>query len=164
MTTYRYCTPEWLEESARLYRETPALQKELQKVTTKVFYRVKAESAWGIEKDIIFGAVVNQGDLQELAFFSETVSEIRAEFIMTATPQEWKKILRKEKKFLTEFMLGKITLEKGSKVGVLSLAPHANAFINALTQFELQFPDEMSVEELEKFRSYVTNFRAELDV
>ena len=164
MTTYRYCTPEWLAESARLYRETPALQKALLKVTTKVFYRVKAESAWGIEKDIIFGAVVNQGDLQELAFFSESVSKDRAEFIMAATPQEWKKILRKEKKFLTEFMLGKIALEQGSKVGVLSLAPYANAFINALTQFELQFPDEMSAEQLKEFRSYVTHFRAELDV
>lgn len=164
MATYRYCTPEWLEESARLYQVTPALQKELRKVTTKVFYRVIAEPAWGIEQDIIFGAVVSQGKLEELAFFSEMVSKERAEFIMAATPQEWKKILRKEKKFLTDFMLGKITLEQGSKVGVLGLAPYANAFINALTQVELQFPDELSDEELIEYQSYMSKFRTELGV
>ena len=125
---------------------------------------MKAEPAWGIEQDIIFGAVVSQEKLEELAFFSETVSKERAEFIMAATPQECKKILRKEKKFLTDFMLGKITLEQGNKVGVLGLAPYANAFINAFTQVELQFPDELSDEELIEYRSYMSKFRTELGV
>jgi putative sterol carrier protein len=63
---------------------------------------------------------------------------------MSATPQEWKKILRKENKFLTDFMLGKIKLERGSKVTVLGLAPHAPTLVEALSEIELQFPDEMS--------------------
>jgi hypothetical protein len=83
---------------------------------------------------------------------------------MGATPQEWKKILRKENKFLTDFMLGKISLEQGSKVGVLGLAPYANTFIEALTQVELQFPDEMEAGALAEFRSYVSKFRDQLAV
>jgi hypothetical protein len=83
---------------------------------------------------------------------------------MGATPQEWKKILRKESKFLTDFMLGKISLDLGSKVGVLGLAPYANTFIEALTQVELQFPDEMEASALAEFRSYVSNFRDRLAV
>ncbi len=52
---------------------------------------------------------------------------------MAASPQEWKLVLRKEHKFLTDFMLGKIRLEQGSKVGVLGFAPFADTFIDAVT-------------------------------
>jgi hypothetical protein len=164
MTTYRYCTPEWLEESAKGYRATPKFQKNLEKVTTKVFYRVEAEPEWGIDRDILFGAIVDKGHLEALAFFSEEDAKAKAEFIMNATPQEWKKILRKENKFLTDFMVGKIGLELGSKVGVIGLAPYANHFIDALTQFDLQFQDEMNPTELEEFKAYMKSFRSELGV
>ena len=164
MTVCRYCTPEWLEESARIYRATPRFHKQLEKVTVKVFYRIKAEPAWGIDRDILFGAIVNKGELEKLAFFSEEAARATAEYIMTATPQEWKKILRKENKFLTDFMLGRITLEQGSMVGVLGLAPHANTFVDALTQVELRFPDELTPQELEEYRGYVEEFRTRLGV
>ena len=164
METVRYPTPEWLEKSSEGYRANPEFQKALAKLTIKVYYRIKAEPAWGIDEDILFGAVVEKGELLKLAFCSEEEAKKEAEYIMTATPQEWKKILRKENKFLTDFMLGKISLEQGSKVGVLGVAPHADTFVAALTQTELQFPDEMSPEELAEFRSYVKTFRAELVV
>ncbi len=164
MTTCIYCTPEWFEQSASLYRATPKFQNELQKVTAKVFYRIEAEPDWGIERDFIFGAIVDKGILMELAFFSEEEAKQTAEYIMSAPPQEWKKILRKENKFLTDFMLGKIALEQGSKVGVLGLAPYAHIFIDALTQVELQFQDEMTSEELEKYRAYTKKFSAELGI
>jgi hypothetical protein len=125
---------------------------------------IKANPAWGIDEDITFCAFVNQGELQELAFFSEEGAKKEADFLLAATPQEWKKILRKESKFVTDFMLGKITLEQGSKVGVLGIAPHANTFVDALTQVELQFPDEMSDEELADYRSLMQAFRSELGV
>jgi hypothetical protein len=83
---------------------------------------------------------------------------------VVATPPEWKRLLRKESKFVTDFMLGKITLEQGSKVGVLSIAPHSGTFIDALTQVELQFPDEMSDEELADYRAAMVEFRRELGV
>ena len=164
MATYRYCTPEWLEESKQRTRSQPKYQKELSKITAKVFYRIRAESDWGIEADILFGGVVDHGELLELKFYSEEEAKREADFIMAASPQEWKKILRKENKFLTDFMLGKISLEQGSKVGVLGLAPYAPTFIDALTEVDLQFPDEMSPGELEAFRDDVREFRANLGV
>jgi hypothetical protein len=164
MTVCRYCTPEWLEESARLYRATDRFENELRRVTSKVFYRIGAAPEWGIEESILFGAVVEKGVLHELGFVSEEDAKARADYIMAATPQRWKKILRKENKFLTDFMLGKISLEQGSKVGVLGLAPYAPSFINALTQVELQFPDEMTAQELAEFRAYQKEFRARLGV
>jgi hypothetical protein len=127
-------------------------------------YRVKAEPAWGIDKDIIFGMFVDKGALTKIGFFSEEDAFKEAEYIIAATPQEWKKILRKQSKFITDFMLGKIKLEHGSKVGVLGVAPHANTVVDLLTQVDLQFPDEMSAEELAAYRSHFQEFRAELGV
>lgn len=164
MDVVRYCTPEWLENCAQEYRSSPKYVEQLKKVTTKICFLVSAEPAWGIDEDIIFGAYVNKGELEKLGFFSKTEAKNEADFILAASPQEWKKILRNENKFITDFMLGKITLEQGSKVGVLTIAPHANTFVDALSQFELQFPDEMSPDELDEYHTYLQEFRAELGV
>ena len=157
--TIRYCSPEWLEEGARLYRATDHFENALNKVTTRIYYRVTAEPSWGIENDILFGAEVDAGRLLELSFFSEAETQKRADFILSATPQVWKGILRKEKKFISEFMLGKVKLESGSKPGLLKITPYANHFVDALTQFDLQFPDEMSSAEVEAYRSDLSEFR-----
>jgi len=157
--TIRYCTPEWLEESAKLYRATDRFENALKKVTAKIFYRITAEPAWGIEKDIIFGTVVEAGKLLEISFYSEAEAQKRADFILATTPQIWKGILRKDKKFISEFMLGRVTQEAGSKTALLKITPYANHLVDALTQFELQFPDEMSAEELEAYRADLSRFR-----
>ena len=164
MATYQYCTPQWLEESAKMYRSNPALQEKLKKLSAKICYRVKAEPDWGIDRDIIFAAFFEEGQLTKLEFFKEEDVTKEADYLMAATPQVWKKILRKERKFLTDFMLGNIKLEHGSKVGVLGVAPHANNVIDSLTLVELQFPDELSEEELAQYRSQMEEFRASLGV
>lgn len=157
--TIRYCSPEWLDESARLYRSTDHFENVLKKVTTKIYYRVTSKPAWGIEKDILFGGVVEEGKLLDFGFISEADTKNRADFILSATPLTWKGILRKEKKFISEFMFGKVILEMGSKPGLLKITPYANHFIDALTQFDLQFPDEMSSEELETYKTDLSEFR-----
>ena len=162
--TIRYCSPEWLEESARLYHATDQFTNALKKVTTKIFYRIKAEPTWGIDKDILFGAVVEQGKLLELAFYSERQVQEIADFVLAATPQVWKGILRKDKKFIAEFMMGKVALESGSKTALLKITPYANHFVDALTQFELQFPDEMSAQEVETYRTDLSEFRKKAGV
>lgn len=167
MKTYQYCTPEWLEESARLYSETPRFQKEFEGITpkpTKYIFRVKAEPAWGIEKDLLFGAVVEHGKLLKLAFFNEEDARQDVEFILSATPQEWKRLLRKQTKFITVVMLKKVTMEHGDFGGLLKVAPHGDAFVDALTQVTLQFPDEMSPEELVQYKAHLIEFRERLGV
>ena len=164
MTACQYCTPQWLEECQKSFESNPEYREKLQKLSAKMCYRVKAEPAWGIDQDIIFGMFVEKGRLTKIAFFSEDDALKEAEYVISATPREWKKILRKENKFVTDFLLGKIKLEHGSKVGVLGVAPHANTVVDLLTQVDLQFPDEMSAEELSTYRANFVKFRADLGV
>jgi len=159
MTVYAYCSPEWLEICLELYKGNTRLKQELAKVSTRIAFLVKAEPAWGIEQDIIFGAFAEKGEISRLGFFSMEEAKKEVEFILAATPQVWKKIMRKEGKFLTEFMIGKVTLLQGSKVGVLAVAPYANQFIDAITPVEVKFQDEMTEEELANYKATITEFR-----
>ena len=113
MTTYQYCTPEWLEESAKAYRSDAAAQENLKKLSADMAYRVKADPEFGIDRDILFCAFFDKGTLNRLELISEEAANAEAEYVMAATPSTWKKILTKERKFLTDFMLGNIKLEKG---------------------------------------------------
>jgi hypothetical protein len=61
MTVYRYCTPEWLEASAKAYHSDERFHKAFEKLTLKICFLVKAEKAWGLEQDLIFGAFVDKG-------------------------------------------------------------------------------------------------------
>jgi hypothetical protein len=164
MTVNRYCTPEWLANSAAGYEQNPRFRQELAKLTTKVCFKINAEPAWGIEEDIIFWAHIDRGELQKLGFVGPEEAFRDSDFVLAASPQEWKKLLRKENKFVADFMLGRVGLEHGSKVGVLSIAPYANTFVDALTQDPLQFPDEMTPDELVAYRADLQQFRAELGV
>jgi hypothetical protein len=164
MTVYQYCTPEWFEDLEKVYASEPQYEEQFKKLTMLVCYRVNAEPAWGIERDIIFGNDLDGGKLIKLGFYTEEEAKKRATFILAATPQEWKKILRKESKFVTDFMLGKIKLEQGSKVGVLKLAPLSDKLVGFLTTYDIQFPDEMSTDELTTYRSYMEEFRAKLGI
>jgi hypothetical protein len=159
-----YCTPEWLEESARIYRARPEAQESMKKLSSKIHFRIFAEPQWGIDSDIVFGAMITKGALDELRFFTPDEVKENGELVLTASPQEWKLLLRKEHKFITDFLLGKIKLEKGSMPAVLGVAPYADAFIDALTQVNLIFQDELDAQKLVDYKEYASEFRSKLGV
>lgn len=157
-----YCTPEWLEETARIYQATPRFQEAMKKLSLTIMYRVTAEPAWGIDKDLIFGGIVTNGALRDFRFYSQAEAKEKAEIFLAASPQQWKLILKKQHKFITDFLLGKIKLEKGSMSNVLSVAPNADTFVDALTQVNLIFQDDLTPQQVEEYRAYSAQFRQQL--
>lgn len=161
MGIVRYCTPEWLAETSKLYDQNSKLKSRLKKLSQKMCYLVKGDENWGIDRDIIFGAVFDDGELLKLDFYTPEQAGNEADFILEATPEEWVSILRKKFKFIPRFMMQQVKLNMGEKVDVLKLAPYANELIDALTSAEVQYPDEMSPEELETLRADINKFRSE---
>lgn len=164
MTKVLYCTPEWLSESVILYEANPKFKQSFQKLAMKMAFRIKAAPELGIERDIIFGAYVDKGELEKLEFISEEEAKREADYILAATPQQWTRLLRKETMFAGDVLTGKIAIEKGSKPGVIRIAPYSTTFVDALTAVDLQFPDELSPGELEEYRDCINEFRLELGV
>ncbi len=159
-----YCTPEWLEESAKIYLANPKFQEALKRLTVRFFFRITAEPEWGIDPDMIFGALVTKGVIDDLRFFSMAEATEKAEYIVSATPQEWKLILRKEHKFITDLMLNKVKLTQGSIVGAVQVAPYSDAFVDALTQVNLIFQDELNPQQLQEYKQYAAQFRPRLGI
>jgi hypothetical protein len=46
----------------------------------------------------------------------------------------------------------------------LGIAPHSNTLVDSLTQVELQWPDEMTADEVKKYRANMKEFRSKLGV
>ena len=61
-------------------------------------------------------------------------------------------------------MVKKIRIEKGSIPAVLAVAPYADTFIDALTQVNLIFQDDLSPQKINEFREYASQFRAKLGI
>jgi hypothetical protein len=61
-------------------------------------------------------------------------------------------------------MGGRIKLEKGDTVGALALGPHANTLVDVITQVDLKFGDDLSPDELEKFKASFEDYRAKAGV
>lgn len=164
MTGYNYCSPEWLEESAKRYSENTDLQNKLKKLSSKMCFRVTADQSQGLDEDILFVADIQEGRLLKLCFVNEAEAKEDSDYILSATPQEWSQILRKKQKFIARFMMQEVKLEQGEKVDVLKLAPYTNELVDVLTQVEVRYPDEMSTAEIEAFRRRLNGFREETGV
>ena len=162
MTTYVYPQPEWPDASVELYDE--GFEKKLASLSGNFGFQIGAEPEWGIEDEIYLSMVLDAGKLIEFKSCSKDYVYDKADYIMGATPQAWKRILTKKDKFVGAFMGGRVKLEKGDTVGALALGPHANTLVDVITQVELKFPDDLAPEELETFKADFAKSRSERGV
>jgi putative sterol carrier protein len=163
METFVYPQIEWLEAAAKLY--DAGFEQKLAKLSGTFAFRIGAEPAWGINEDIYFGLNLDAGKLKELKNCTKENAFKRFDFIFGATPQAWKRVLTKKDKFVGAFMGGRVKLEKGDTVGALAVGPHATTLVEVLTQpVKLVFPDDLSPEELEKFKKAFAEKRKQVGV
>ncbi len=161
-----YVTPEWLEAVGENYRSNPDNETKIFKgMTLFLTFRVQADPKFGLDEAIDFGTHIVDGVLQDDSVLtSKEDSEKKADFILTATPPIWKRLIRKEEGFISSFMTGKITLDKGEAPKVIALASKSPALVDTFYKVDTEWPDDMSPERLEEYRAQVKEFRERLGV
>lgn len=161
-----YVTPEWLEAVGESYRANPENETKIFKgLTIFLTFRVQADTKFGLDEDIDFGTHVVDGILQDDSLLmSREDSEKKADFILTATPRIWKNLICKEEGFISSFMTGKIKLDKGEAPKIIALAAKSPALVDAFNRVDTEWPDEMSPDRLEEYRTQVKEFRERLGV
>jgi putative sterol carrier protein len=164
MTEYIYPGPEWLEDSKKAFDADTSYEEKLKKLTGGYCFQITAEPEWGIDKDAYIFMGMDAGKMTKFCHVSEDQAKKDSEYIMGATPQTWKRILKKKAKFVGQFMMGKVKLVQGNTVGALALGPYSGTLVNVLTLVDLKFPDELQPDELEKFKTAFTEFRANAGV
>ena len=162
MTIYSFCTPEWFDANAKNYKEKKELQKPLKIFSKKMAYRIKADSSWGLEEDLFFCTFFVSGELTNFSLMTEDEAFKESDFVLSAIPQTWKNLLTGKSKFPSEFVRMKIKLEKGGKLQMMSIAPFSGPVVEMLSQIACKFPDEMSAQELEEYRSTMIKLQDEL--
>ena len=161
-----YATPEWVAEVGKNYRANPDNQNKFFKgMTIFLSFRILADPKFGIDKDIYFCSDVVNGALQDdSALLSKEDAENKSDFILSAPPEMWKKLIKKEQGFVSSFMSGKIKLDKGSKARVIGLASKSGPLIENFYRIDTEWPDEMSPQRLEEYKALVKGFREKLKV
>lgn len=163
MAVFQFCTPEWLEKLQKTYNSDPGNERFFKGVTASLCYKVLAEPEGGIEEDIIFGHEVFEGKLLWSKFVTEEEAK-KCTFVFSAPPNTWKKLLRKEGEFMIEMVLGDLRQEHGDKSALIGLLPYVDPLLEFMAKVELQFPDEMSPDELERYKTHMKEFREKLGV
>jgi len=160
-----YATPEWVEAMAKNYRANPDNQNKIFKgMTIFLSFRILADPKFGLDKDIYFSTHLENGVLQDdSTLMSKEDSEKKADFILSAPPETWKRVIQKEEGFVWAFMGGKIKLDKGEAPKILGLASRSPVVIS-LFPSDTEWPDEMSPQRLEEYRTQVKEFRERLGV
>lgn len=161
-----YATPEWVEDMGRNYRADPDNEGKIFKgMTTFLVFRIKADPKFGLDRDIDFGTHIADGVLQDdSTLMSKEDSEQKADFVVSAPPSVWKKVIKKEEGFVSAFMTGKIALDKGEAAKVIALAAKSPAVVECFYKTDTEWPDEMSPERLEEYKAQVKEFRERLGV
>ena len=150
-----YATPQWLDAVGKNYSANPENRnKHFKGMNIYLTFRILADPNLAIDKDIYFSVHVAEGALQDdSAVISKEVAEEKSDFILSATPQLWKKLIRKQQGFVSAFMTNKIKLDKGMAPRILSLASKSGALIEPFYQVDTEWPDEMSPQRLEQYRA-----------
>ena len=161
-----YATPEWVEAMGKNYNADPDNQDKVFKgMNIFLTFRVKADPRLGLDSDLCFATHLVNGAYQpDSTLLSKEEAEAKSDFILSAPPEVWKGVIKKQKGFVAAFMGGKIKLDKGSAPKMISLASKSPAVVDAFNKIDTEWPDEMSPERLEAYRSEVRAFRERLGV
>jgi putative sterol carrier protein len=161
-----YATPEWVAAVGENYRANPENANKIFKgMTIFLSFRIEADPKFGLDEDIDFGTHVEDGVLQDdSTLMSKEDSARKAEFILTAPPGIWKRLIQKEEGFVSSFMTGKIKLAKGEAPKIIALASKSPALVDAFNKVETEWPDDMSPQRLEEYKAQVKEFRERLGI
>ena len=161
-----YASPEWVAEVGKNYKANPDNQnKTFKGMNIFLTFRILADPKFGIDKDICFCSHLVNGALQDdSSLLSKEDAEKKSDFILSAPPEMWKKLIKKEQGFVSSFMTGKIKLDKGSTPRIIALASKSGALIETFYKVDTEWPNEMSPQRLEEYKALVKGFREKLKV
>ncbi len=161
-----YVTPEWVAQAGKNYTANPEnAEKTFRGMNIFLTFRVLADPKFGLHNDIYFAMHLQNGALQpDSTLVSKADAFAKSDFVVSAIPDVWKGVIKKQKGFISAFMTGKIKLDKGNPTRMVSLASKSSAVVEAFNRIETEWPDEMPPQRLRHYEALVSEFRQRLGV
>ncbi|MBM4445063.1 MAG: hypothetical protein FJ020_07155 [Chloroflexi bacterium] len=161
-----YVMPEWVDQAGKNYTANPDnAQKTFRGMNIFLTFRVLADPKFGLHNDIYFAMHLENGVLQpDSTLVSKADALAKSDFVVSATPDVWKGVIKKQKGFISAFMTAKIKLDKGNPTRMVSLASKSSAVVEAFNNIDTEWPDEMSPQRLHDYESRLAEVRQKLGV
>ena len=161
-----YVAPEWVAQAGINYSANPDnANKTFKGMNIFLTFRVLADPGFGLEEDVYFAMHLENGFLQpDSTLLSKDDAFAKSDFVVSAKPEVWKSVIKKQKGFVSSFMTAKIKLDKGNATRMVSLASKSPAVVDAFYRIDTEWPDEMSPQRLQEYKDSVAEFRRRLGV
>ena len=183
----KYGTKEWEEEYQKVVRErskanpkpivgTPEWWKKFQEtVDSDAEYRaaaktwegaitlvIKAKPEVGIDEDVYGLMDLWHGECRSMRIVPKEEAE-KAPYVMTGSYDTWKDVAKGKTDAIKATMLGKIKL-KGNMANIVRHVKAAKRLAECSGLFEAVWPDELSKDEIKKFRAEIKQLREQFGV
>jgi putative sterol carrier protein len=155
-------TPEWVDCYEKTVQEDAAYKEAAKTWEGSVVIHILAKPEVGLDNDLFLFMDLWHGDCRSMRLVPKEIGET-ADFVITGEYDKWKLVMEEELDPLKGIMQGKFNL-KGDLSTVLRGAQSAGRLAALVGTLNTRFLDDMSVIELDGFKSWFNEMRTEYGV
>jgi putative sterol carrier protein len=159
---YMLGTPEWVYK----YKQVINKDKEYKKVgkawDTVMAMGIGAKPEYGVYEDLHLKLCLSAGECTEAKLVPIEAAD-EAPYFMSGAYELWQSIVRGEKEALKATIQGEMTL-RGDLAKVMKYVGAAKRLGQLAGSFEAKWPEDLSPEELEEYKTDFNELRAQLGI
>jgi len=155
-------TPEWAQVFAETVDGDVEYRESAKTWEGAVTLVIQAKPEAGLEEDLSVVIDLWHGDCRSVKILPKEEAA-KAPYVMTGSFDTWKDVATGKTDAIKATMLGKIKL-KGNMANIVRHVKASKRLAESSGLFEAVWPDELSKDEIEKFRAEVKQFREQFGV
>lgn len=155
-------TPEWVGEYERVVQNDAAYKEAAKTWEGSVIIHILAKPDIGLDEDIFLWMDLWHGDCNYMRLVPKNIGE-NGDFVITGEFDRWKAVMAKELDPIKGMMQGKLKL-KGDLPTIVRAVRAAQRLVELTGTLDTKFLDELSPDEMDKFRTTVRELRAEFQI
>ncbi|MCX5848996.1 MAG: SCP2 sterol-binding domain-containing protein [Deltaproteobacteria bacterium] len=155
-------SPEWMGMWEKLLQGDAKYKEVAKNWEGSVILHIQKNSELGVDQDIFVWMDLWHGDCKSLRYVPREVGE-KGDFVITGTLERWISVGKKQLDPVKGMMQGKLKL-KGDLPTIVRNVKAAMRLVETCAEVGGKFPDELSKEEVEKFRGIVKELTTEFSI
>jgi putative sterol carrier protein len=156
---YTMGTPEWVATYEQAVQEDATYKEAAKTWEGPVVIHILANPEAGLDNDLFLFMDLWHGDCRFMRLVPKEIGEA-GDFVLTGEYDKWKLVMQEELDPLKGVMQGKFKLQ-GDLSTVLRAAQSAGRLAALAGTLDTKFPDDMSADEMDAFKSWMNDMRTE---
>ncbi len=155
-------TPEWVATFEKNVQEDEEYRQVASDWEGSVVIHILAKPDLGIEEDLYLFMDLWHGDCRSVRLVPKDVGE-NGDYVLTGEYERWKSVMKAELDPIKGLMQGKLKL-RGDLSTIVRYVKASARLVSLSAEIDTVFPDELSPEDLESFKSWLKETRAKFSI